>query len=55
MRPVLKVDDAADEAVHLVALLEQQLGQVRAVLPGDAGDQRPLGHALALVTVRDGL
>ena len=30
----------ADEAVHLVALLEQQLGQVAAVLPGDAGDER---------------
>ena len=31
---------AAHHAVHLVALLEQQLGQVRAVLAGDAGDQR---------------
>ena len=31
---------AADHAVHLVALLEQQLGQVGAVLAGDAGDQR---------------
>ena len=25
---------------HLVALVQQQLGQVRAVLAGDAGDQR---------------
>ena len=37
---VLKVDDATDEAVDLVALREQQLRQVRAVLPGDSGDQR---------------
>ena len=33
---------AADHAVDLVALLEQQLGQVGAVLPGDPGDQRAL-------------
>ena len=31
---------AADHAVHLVALLEQQLGEVGAVLAGDAGDER---------------
>ena len=31
---------AADEAVDLVALLEEELGEVRAVLAGDAGDQR---------------
>ena len=30
---------AADHAVYLVALLEQELGQVAAVLSGDAGDQ----------------
>ena len=35
---------AAHDAVHVVALLEQQLGEVRAVLPGDAGDQGRLGH-----------
>ena len=28
----------AHHAVHLIALLEQQLGQVGAVLPGDSGD-----------------
>ena len=28
--------------MHLVALLEQQLGEVGAVLAGDAGDQRAL-------------
>ena len=33
---------AADDAVDLVALGEQQLGQVRAVLAGDAGDERAL-------------
>ena len=32
------------DAVHRVALAEQQLGQIGAVLTGDAGDQRPL-HA----------
>jgi hypothetical protein len=31
---------AADQAVHLVALVQQQLGQVRAVLARDAGDER---------------
>ena len=40
MRLVLKVEDAPDDAVHLVSLGEQQLGQVGAVLAGDAGDQR---------------
>ena len=29
---------AANHAEHLVALLEQQLGEVRPVLAGDAGD-----------------
>src|SRR5204862_5310034 len=31
--------DAAHETMHLVACGEQQLGQVAAVLPGDAGDE----------------
>ena len=30
---------AADDAVDLVALVEQQLGEVGAVLAGDAGDE----------------
>ena len=30
---------AADHADHVVALLEQKLGQIAAVLAGDAGDQ----------------
>jgi hypothetical protein len=34
----------ADDAGHLVALLEQELGQIGAVLPGDPGDQRALLH-----------
>jgi hypothetical protein len=37
---------AADQAVHLVPLAEQQLGQVRAVLARDPRDQRLL-HALS--------
>ena len=43
---------AAHHAVHLIALLEQQLGQVGAVLAGDAGDQRgaTVGHAAAAYT-----
>jgi hypothetical protein len=38
----LEVDGAgpAHHADDLVALLEQELGQVRAVLAGDAGDER---------------
>src|SRR5205807_9226763 len=32
----------ADDAVDLVALGEQQLGEVAAVLAGDAGNQSPL-------------
>ena len=35
---------AAHEPVDLVALLEQELGEVGAVLPGDAGDQRGRRH-----------
>ena len=31
--------DAAHEAVHLVAVFEEVLGQVAAVLPGDACDE----------------
>ncbi len=38
---------AADDAVDLVTLFEQQLGQVRPILPGDAGDQRAL-HLLSI-------
>jgi hypothetical protein len=30
--------------VHLVALAEQKLGQVRAILPGNTRDQRALYH-----------
>ena len=35
---------AADDAVDLVALAQQQLGQVRPVLTGDARDQRRFRH-----------
>ena len=44
MRSKLTVLRPADHADHLVALVEQQLGQVGAVLAGDAGDERTLGH-----------
>ena len=30
----------ANHAVHLVAALEQQFGEIGAVLAGDAGDER---------------
>ena len=39
MRSVLKERGAALDAVHDIAFAEQQLGQIGAVLPGDAGDQ----------------
>ena len=48
MRSVLNEDDAALDAVHLVALGEQQLGEIGAVLAGDAGDQRAAAHAVTL-------
>ena len=38
---------AALDAVDLVALLEQKLGQIRAVLARDAGDQRLLACCLS--------
>ena len=37
---------AADQPVHLVALRQQQLGEVGAVLAGDAGDECALGQGL---------
>ena len=37
------VGRAVDEAVDLVALVEQQLGEIAAVLAADPGDQRA-GH-----------
>ena len=40
MRSKFTVRAAADHADDLVALVEQQLGEVRAVLAGDAGDER---------------
>ena len=43
---------AAHHADHLVALVEQQLGQVRAVLAGDAGDQGALAWSSVGCTSR---
>ena len=37
-------------SVDLVALVEEELGEVGAVLAGDAGDQRPVAHALAILS-----
>ncbi len=36
--------DAADDAEDLVALLEQEFGEVGTVLAGDAGDDCAFGH-----------
>jgi hypothetical protein len=41
---------AAFDAVHHVALFEQQFGEIGAVLTGDAGDQRGLSHLALLQT-----
>ena len=42
---------AAHEAVHRVALGQQQFGQVRAVLPGDSGDEGGLAHVFPQLLV----
>src|SRR5262245_48747466 len=44
----------AHHAADLVPLLEQQLGEIRPVLPGHARDQRPLrvAHPYSLTTAR---
>ncbi len=34
----------ADDAMHLVPFFQQQLGQVGAILAGDAGDERAYAH-----------
>ena len=44
MRSVLKELAAADDAVNLVALVQQQLGEIGAVLAGDAGDEGRLAR-----------
>ena len=47
----------AHDAEDLVALIEEKLGQIRAVLSRDTGDQGPLGHRLSLLrlaTAADG-
>src|SRR3989441_5933373 len=45
--PVLRIFDRhpPDDAVHLIAFIQEQLGQVRSVLPRDAGDQGALHGA----------
>ena len=46
MRCRVEERGAALDAVDLVALGQQKLRQVGAVLAGDAGDDRALGHGL---------
>ena len=41
MRSTFSVDARARHPEHLVAFLEQELGEVGAVLPRDSRDQRP--------------
>jgi hypothetical protein len=36
----VKCSGPLDDAVHLITLAEQELGEIRAVLSGDAGDER---------------
>ena len=43
--PVIRGAGAANHAVDLVALLEQQLGEIRTVLAGNSGDKCALGHS----------
>ena len=45
--PRVEAGGAADDAVHHVPLLQEELGQVRAVLPGDPRDQRHLAIAIS--------
>jgi hypothetical protein len=39
---------AALDAVHLVALLQQEFRQIGAVLPGDAGDECLARHVVVM-------
>jgi hypothetical protein len=40
----MRVGLPSDKAPDLVAVREQMLGEIRAVLPGDAGDERSPGQ-----------
>src|SRR5207245_8382090 len=42
--PAVHARGAAYDAVHLVTLAQEQLGQVGAVLSGDSSDESGLGH-----------
>ena len=44
----VKCARAANDPVHFVALLKQQIGQITTILSGDAGNERPLHVVLAL-------
>ena len=41
------------DAMHLVPLFQQQFGQVRPVLTGHAGDQRPFLHSVSSLCIID--
>jgi len=43
----------ADQTVHLIALSEQKLGQVRAILPGNTCDQGALCHCSKTYLITD--
>ncbi|GLZ13969.1 hypothetical protein Acsp04_42040 [Actinomadura sp. NBRC 104425] len=52
----VRVGLTADQAPDLMSLREQMLGEVRAVLPGDAGDECSPGQRILLaVSVARGL
>ena len=42
--PVVAGARAPDDAVHVVALREQELREIGTVLPGDAADESPFRH-----------
>src|ERR1700686_3128761 len=46
--PAIHGGGSPHDAVHLVALIEEKLGEIRTVLPGDASDQRPSWHGKSL-------
>src|SRR5687768_5078720 len=41
---------APDDSMHFISAIQQILGEIAAILPGDPGNQRPFGHAVSLPT-----
>src|ERR1022692_2810888 len=56
VQPVLRILQgyAPDGAVDLVAFREQKLREIRSILPGDSGDQRPSAHKEVTIISRSG-